>query len=649
MTIPSSPPSPDHAIADALTRALFEPHDFGRVHEPWRRLIAEPGFRYQCGLSDQERIELSYERLRAVNAQLEHPLALVADPVRLAGMHEWIGAADPSCATLATIHHNLFLGSLHEADPQPQRHIDTQHTGVFLVTEVARGNDAPNLSTIATWDPATQAFELNTPNAGAQKFMPNASHFGGPKDGLVAARLHMNGTDQGAFLFHVPLTRADGTAMPGIRIRLLPERAGWPVDHGLTAFHRVRLPAHALLEGDHGRLHDDGTFTSALGNPRMRLLASIRRVTPGKLAMSACGIGMARAALTIAVRYAHHRYISGRPSPVPLIAHRTHAAPLAGHLAAVYAMTFLQRRNVHLWAGHDVSVRDRIERDIALAKAWITWGARSAVVEARERCGAHGMLALNGLAHYAPSLDGAITAEGDNLAIVVKAAAESLFEHASPPAVAPVTAVHRQAADLTDLRRLLQTAEGIVGARARTRFRGQGAKGTLGLARWNQASLPAIEAALVHAAGQAADAFLAAVRNCPDPQARELLGELARLFLLQQLAPYAGALLADGQLTAGAVRSLPTVIEDSIAAVTPHLLTLVQAFSLDGYLASIPLAHPNYQQIYAFPWDRSTSSFGGSERWDPATPAAGHKDVGPQESTAQASTPHDVDRGPAAA
>ncbi|WP_433855227.1 acyl-CoA dehydrogenase family protein [Streptomyces kronopolitis] len=584
-------PQVDAVVADALTQSLFDPDDFGRVHEPWRQLISTPEFRYQPDLTPQERTELSYQRLRAVNAQLSYSTELATDPVRLAAAHEWIAAVDPTCASLISIHHNLYLGSLAEADEQPLRVVDEDRLGVFLATEVAAGNNAAELSTTATWDADSDTFALHTPHGSAQKLMPNTSPLGGGKDGVVAARLLANGTDHGVFLFHLALTDADGRPLPGIRIRQLCERAGnHPLDHCITSFNQVQLPRHALLEGQHGRLEDDGNLTSSVPT-RARFLASIRRVTAGKLAMSACSLSVARTSLDIATRYAHHRYVAG-PDRVPIVAHRTHAAPLISRIATAYSMSLLHRQILHAWARHDERDRARLERDIAVVKAWTTWSAREIATECRERCGALGLFPSNGLGGLAAAIDGAITAEGDNLPIMIKAGAELLFAHEEPPAAPAVNSLDEQRAGLPELRHLLAVAEEMTLARARARF----CERPRGLARWNRAGLPAVEAMSLHAVGLAGDALIWATEACANAQGRHLLRQMGRLFLLQQLAPYTGLLAADGHLTVDAVRAFPDAIEDCITALAPHMLTLTRAFALpDGYLAGIPIAHPTYQ------------------------------------------------------
>ncbi len=260
---------------------------------------------------------------------------------------------------------------------------------------------------------------LHTPHPAAAKFMPNTGPAGGAKGAVVAARLIVQGTDRGVFLFLVPLSDNDGTPLPGIGVRPLPQTTSSPVDHCATTFDNVRLPFGALLQGDHGRLTPDGEFTSALGSSRRRFLESIGRVTMGKLCMTAHGLGVMRHALDVAMRYAHTRHTSGmtKGQRVPLIAHRGHHTPLLDAVATTYAATLLQRSVVRQWDRAGGEDREAYERLTAITKAWITWQSRAVMSECRERCGAQGLIQANGIALQLASIEGTITAEGDNTVI----------------------------------------------------------------------------------------------------------------------------------------------------------------------------------------------------------------------------------------
>jgi len=597
-----------HPVADELAQLLFEGADRERVHGAWRRLVSGKEFAYRPGLPPEERTALSYERLRLLNDAAGDPVELAADPYRLAGLHEWTGPVDGGLTTLASIHYNLFLGSVLDHDGGRGRDLSAftslRRTGTFLCTELEHGNDVASMETVAVFDRTTGGFHLTTPTPGARKFMPNTSLTGGPKTAVVAARLVVDGEDQGTFLFLTPLSDENGH-LPGVRVRPLPRRTGTPVDHCLTSFDRVWLPREALLEAEHGRLGADGTLASTLGNRRKRLLRSINRVTMGKLCMSAGTLGMSRAALTIAVRYSHSRLLAGPKAGerIPLAAHRSHHGRLLHALATAYAMTFLHRSLVSRFVVHadtaDTGERDsrpsagedraEVEREVAVAKGWITWQARAITTECRERCGAQGLFPANGLADLPLNIEGGITAEGDNLVIWVKAASEMVFGHQGVRAGESGDPEGREITELPFLRGLLAEAERIWQDRARTALR-EGPSGDP-VGRWNATSDAALEMVSAHARLQAADAFLAAAARTEDPRAGFLMRSLCRLFLLRQLGEHTGDLLAEGRLTPDHVRSLPKAVDTVLGELAPHLMTLVDAFDLPAeVLSGIPIA-----------------------------------------------------------
>ncbi|MEV6162675.1 acyl-CoA dehydrogenase [Streptomyces sp. NPDC052052] len=608
--------------ATELLTGVLLGDNIAQEHGFWRQLIRTQPFRRQdLGTSD-ERLCLAYERMRILNDSLDSGARLAADLRALAALHEWLGPVDPALTTVAGIHYNLFLGSLldHQADGRRDLSdfLRLRSIGTFLCTEVAHGNDAAAVETTASYDRERDGFVLHTPHAGAQKFMPNTSPAGGPKTGLVAARLLVDGTDQGVFLFLVPLTDAE-RALPGVRVRRLSARLGSPVDHSVTSFDQVFVGREALLGGEHGRIGDDGEFSSVLGNRRHRLLTSIGRVTSGKISMSACAVGSARATLAVAVRYGGHRYISGPRGSrrVPVIAHRSHHGPLVRAMATVFGMSLLHRRAMERWEKEsDGPNRAEAERLVAVAKGWITWEARDVIVECRERCGAQALLEHNGINALITGVEGAITAEGDNLAIHVKAATEMLLVTEQAAYDVPAGG---GTGDLTDTRflvGLLTALERIWFDRAREGM-GRAPSGDP-LERWNRASGPALRGVEAHAQRQAAEAYADAVASLPDGPARDRLVELQRLFVLDRIARDSGDLLAAGRMTVHQVEELSNRSEELIAAVAPHLPALVDSFALPReLLADWPIAGADYVDSYDDPeaaWQPDGGRTSGTEQ-----------------------------------
>ena len=584
-----------HPVLDqaAITSLLFrDGSDGNKIHGRWRKAVSNELFRYRPGLGTQQRWQLAYERLRALNEEVPSPEKFAGDPRGLAALHEWTCPVDGATVTVAGIHYNLFLGSVVDDQVSPPRELtdftSMTRMGTFLCTERAHGNDVPALETVARYDRENDEFVLHTPHPGAQKYMPNTSSSGGPKTAVVAARLMVDDKYLGAFLFLTPLSDEYGT-LPGITVTQLPERIGTSVDHCATNFDHVRLPRTALIQGAHGQLLPDGTLVSSVGSPRKRFIHAISRVTAGKLCMSASGLGVARTALAVAVRYSYTRHISGPVAGqrVPLAAHRSHHARLLDHTATAYAMTFLHRAATERWVTHAPEGRADAERLVAVTKGWVTWQAREIATESRERCGARGLFLVNGLADLAGNMDGAITAEGDNLAIWCKAGAEMIFGHELAPEPAPATGDE----SLTDpglLRRALTAAERYWHLAARRDLRRGDGGDALG--RWNNASDAALDLVEVYTVGQAADALLAACARVSDPITRAVLEDLSALFLLRQVSARSGLLLAERALTVDQVRALPEALHTLTTRLAPHLSTLTQAFDVpEEHLSSLPM------------------------------------------------------------
>lgn len=592
---------PNRAQASRLTDLLFAGR-FDDLHRPWTELLRREIFRYRDGMSPDARAELAYERLRIVNRSIDSVEDLVTDTSRLVALHEWLGVVDGTLTTLATVHYNLFLGSLIGLDPHGK--VDRtpfttlRQYGTVLITELGYGNNAAHLETTATHHPDTDTFVLTTPSRDAQKFMPNTGPAGGDKTGLVAARLIAQGQDCGVFLFMVPLRDEHGP-LPGIRIRALSQTPGSAVDHAITSFDHVRLDRSALLTGDHADLAPDGTFESPIRNRRHRFLRSIHRVTTGKLCLAAAALSGARATLTIAVRHAHRRHTSapGSPSHVPVFAHRGHQSRLLAATAGAYAATFLMRDIIRRHSDPDDPHPIETEVLVPIAKGWVTWQARDIVTECRERCGAQGLLSANRIVDLLTPIEGAITAEGDNLVIWTKAAADLLtgrgYDPPEPPRARPV-----DPGDPAAVQDLLVHHELTCLTRARDRLAEPAADP---LERWNHAVDPALELVDAYVTRRAAEAFSAAVRRLTDPATRTLLEQVLHLFVLEALTAHTGPLLADGHLTADTVRALPETVERLRTRLAPHALTLVEAFAVPDTILEAPIATDRYARTYDDP------------------------------------------------
>ncbi|WP_429420997.1 acyl-CoA dehydrogenase [Nocardia sp. GAS34] len=594
-----------------MTTILFG-DDHERAHGPWRRLAAQECAHRWHDLNPDEAVMHAYSRLRDLDGTPNFT-ALTDNSAQIANLHEWLMPIAPTLAIIAGIHYNLFLGSLvdHGADVTGVGGRDGA-VGTFLVTELDHGNDVSALETVATYDRARDGFIVRTPCAGAQKFMPNTSPVGGPKVAVVAARLIVDGTDQGVFLFRVPLTTTT-ECIPGVRVRVLPFRSGPPVDHSLTSFDDVFVSRDALLAGPHGRFAADGTFISEIANPARRVLRSIRRVTPGKLSMNAVSLGITRAGLAIAVRHGKQRWISGTGpvGRISVLALRSHHGPLLSGIADAYAMTVLHRYLVGQWSSHRDTAYDRTEWLLAVGKGWITWRAREILADCRERCGSQGLFPTNRLAEYMACAELPITAEGDNQAIWVKAAAHMVRAHPAAADPRPEPGHEYTITDPAHLVLLFAAAENIWLDRAREAT--QRAAADNPLAYQNALIDPALQAVRACAGRIAAQAmFLQLQHLSEDSPTGALFGDLYRLHTLRGLMPYLADLLRCGYVSADSIEQIPAAVDAALTRLLPHIDTLTSAFTVpEELLGQVPVATDDplaFFDDHEGPWAPGTST-----------------------------------------
>lgn len=129
------------------------------------------------------------------------------------------------------------------------------HSGSYFLTELHHGLDVINLETTATLRP-DGSFDLHTPHKGAAKsvpssylvarcllifetrFMPPAIPCGTPLNGIVFARLLVDGEDRGVKPFLVPI-HDEHSMYPGVTAKFVLSRLK-PPTRSLTL--SLRLP-----------------------------------------------------------------------------------------------------------------------------------------------------------------------------------------------------------------------------------------------------------------------------------------------------------------------------------------------------------------------------------------------------------------------
>lgn len=335
--------------------------------------------------------------------------------------------ADPSLQIKSGVQWGLFgaailhLGTREHHERWLPDVMSLKLPGAFAMTEIGHGSDVASIGTTATYDPATEEFDLHTPFTGAWKdYLGNAALHG--QAAVVFAQLITGGVNHGVHAFFVPIRTPAGDMLPGVGSEDDGVKGGLNgIDNGRLHFTHVRVPRTNLLNR-YGDVAADGTYSSDIESPGRRFFTMIGTLVQGRVSLDGAAVRAAQAALAIAIRYGSERRqfpgASGRETV--LLDYGQHQRRLIPRLAQSYAMAFADERLLTLFdevfsgAGDTPENREDLETLAAALKPLSTWAALDTLQEAREACGGAGFIAKNRLTGLRADLDIYVTFEGDN-------------------------------------------------------------------------------------------------------------------------------------------------------------------------------------------------------------------------------------------
>ncbi|KAJ5704134.1 acyl-CoA dehydrogenase/oxidase [Penicillium malachiteum] len=402
-------------------------------------------------LSEDEQLILGYEHARA-SAQ---EFGLTIDDIihltpKFWNYHqELIHTIAMPAFVLVTIQYNLVAGTIGRyITKRPDLWgllnsiVKFEVSAQFLLTEIGHGLDAKNLETTATMLP-DGGFDLHSPTMRAAKFMPPTTPIPNfPKVAVVFARLIVSGDDHGIRPFIVWLN--DGNEMSkGVTSRRLPNRTGSsPLDHSVTTFDHVKLPASALL----------GSVKKPT-NMRDQFLHLIQRVAVGTLALSTVLIPTMKRAVNVAGTYSMRRSIQvndKNAEPTPIISFRTQQRPILHTLAQIAVFEPLIQVAIDTFM--EYIPEPAIQSAIAtIVKAVLVSSSQRSLFELSERCGAQGLFGYNHIIQNQLEARGISIAEGDIQVLSIRLAAELLLgRYEIPPAQDETSLLARHEAGLFD-------------------------------------------------------------------------------------------------------------------------------------------------------------------------------------------------------
>lgn len=300
-----------------------------------------------------------------------------------------------------------------------------------------KGSNVQGLQTVATFDPLTDEFVIDTPNDGAIKWwIGNAAVHG--KFATVFAKLMLpthdkkGVADMGVHAFIVPIRDMNtNNTLPGVEIHDCGSKVGLNgVDNGALRFCSVRIPRDNLLNrfGDVSR---DGKYTSSLPSISKRFGATLGELVGGRVGLAYSSNGVLKIAATIAIRYSLLRQQFGPPkqAEISILDYQSHQHKLMPMLASAYAFHFATKYLVEKYCemkkSHDEELVGDVHALSAGLKAYVTSYTAKSLSICREACGGHGYAAVNRFGSLRNDHDIFQTFEGDNTVLLQQVLNES--------------------------------------------------------------------------------------------------------------------------------------------------------------------------------------------------------------------------------
>lgn len=336
---------------------------------------------------------------------------------------------DGSMAIKFGVQYGLFGGSIQKLGTK--KHHDkylskagtAELLGCFAMTETGHGSNVRGVKTTATYNKKTDSLIIHTPGTNDNKeFIGNALH---SKIASVFAQLIVDGKNEGVHAILVPVRDDNHNLLPGVTIEDNGYKLGLNgVDNGKIWFNQVVVPRENLLN-KYGDIRDDGTYYSDIKNPSKRFFTMLGTLVGGRICVARAGLGGAKMALTIAIKYALKRRQFNDSIKIQedlLMDYPSHQLRLTPLVASAYVYHITLDKMMTTYSDESKPDKRKVETQVAGLKSIITWYANDTIQECREACGGKGYLIENRIADLKGDVDIFTTFEGDNTVLLLLAA-----------------------------------------------------------------------------------------------------------------------------------------------------------------------------------------------------------------------------------